>query len=109
MKHKVLKKNLKEENIIPIYLYWREQKLYRGDAILIERLIDKEPPEEIKSFLFKEIGDDTILDRKKDKISIIYSYQTWIIQFVNGKEQGFRTRVNIAYYKSTLYNRYKDD
>jgi hypothetical protein len=109
MTHKILKKHLKENNIIPIYLYWKEHKEFRGNARLIERLVDKEPPEEDKTYEFKEIGDDTIFDRKKDKVSILYSYQSWVIEFVDGKDKGFKTRVNVSYYKSTLYNREKNE
>lgn len=107
MTHKVLKKHLKENNIIPIYLHWRDQSSYRGNAKLLKRLIDKEPSEEQKTYEFAAIGDNTIYDRKKDKISIIYSYQSWVIIFIDGPEKDFQTRVNIAYYKSTLYNRNK--
>lgn len=107
MKHKILKRNLKVNNILPIYLNWKEQLQYRGNAILIKRMVETEPPADIKKYEFKEIGDDTVIDRKKEKVSIIYSYESWLIKFVEGKEKGFQTRVNIAYYKSTLYNRNK--
>jgi len=35
MIHKVHKKMLKEGNIIPIFLNWRDQKDFRGNAMLI--------------------------------------------------------------------------
>jgi hypothetical protein len=108
MYHKVHRKDLREGNIIPIFLSWSNQKNYRGDAILIKRDIDREPDEDIKKYEFAEIGSDHIR-RKKEKISIIYSYQIWIIKFVNGPDKGFQTKVKIAYYKSTLYGRSDED
>lgn len=107
MQHKIHKKDLKEGNIIPIFLSWNSQEKYRGDAILIKRDIDKEPPEDIKEYEFAQIGSNHI-KRKKEKVSILYSYQMWIIKFINGPDKGFQTRVKIAYYKSTLYGRPKD-
>lgn len=104
MEHKVHKKDLKEGNIIPIYLSWNNQEKYRGDAILIKRDKTNEPPESIKEYEFTEIGSNHI-KRKKEKISIIYSYQIWIIKFINGPDIGFQTKAKIAYYKNTLYGR----
>lgn len=106
MKHKVLKKHLKEGNIIPVWLNWKHQLNYRGDAVLIERVQKDEPPDDQKIYEFCEIGDSSLFDRKKDKITVLYSYQCWIIQFVTGKDKGFRTKAKIGYYKSTFYNRY---
>lgn len=102
MIHKLKKGQLKTNNIISIYLNWKEKKDFRGNAILIERL--KDPSELQKEYLFCEIGKDSPY-RKKDLISIIYSYQRWIIKFVDGPEKGFQTAVNISYYKKTLHGR----
>lgn len=104
MKHKILKKNLKVDNIIPIFLDYKKQEIYRGDAILIKRLINREPPEEIKTFEFAEIGN-ILPNRKKDKIQVIYSWEWWLIKFVNGPEKDFKTAVKIAYYKETLWDK----
>lgn len=104
MKHKVTKKDLYEGSIVPIFLYWNSQEKFRGNAELIKRDIVSEPESDIKEYEFKEIGSN-IIKRKKEKISIIYSYQTWIIKFIDGPDKGFQTRVKIAYYKRTLYGR----
>lgn len=104
MIHKVHKKMLKEGNIIPIFLNWRDQKDFRGNAILINRIADKEPEEDVKEYEFIEIGSN-LQHRKKEKVSVVYSYQRWVISFVDGSMQGFRTSVNISYYKKTLYGR----
>lgn len=104
MKHKVLEKDLKEGNIVPIYLHWKTQEKYRGDAILIKREKEKEEEESIKEYEFTQVGSNHII-RKKEKISIIYSYQIWIIKFVNGNDIGFQTRVRIAHYQRTLFGR----
>lgn len=102
MKHKVLKKHLKEGNMLSIYLNWQEQQGFRGNAVLLKRLVNREPPEEDKVYLFKEIGD-IIKDRLKDKINILYSYQWWRIEFIDGPNSGFVTAVKIAYYKRTFW------
>lgn len=107
MKHIVYKKDLKEGNIIPIFLSWNDQKNYRGDAILIKRDKVNEPPEDIKQYEFIEVGSNHI-KRKKEKISIIYSYQIWIIKFVSGPDKGFQTKVKIAYFESTYYAKRKN-
>lgn len=102
MRYRVHKKHLKEGFILPIWLNWNAQKDYRGDAILISRDIKSEPIEEQKEYEFTEIGSNK--KRKKEKVSIIFSYQVWIIKFVTGPI-GFQTKVKIAYYKKTLYGR----
>ena len=104
MIHKVHKKMLKEGNIVPIFLNWQEQKEFRGNAELISRVTFMENPEEVKEYEFAEIGSN-LQYRKKEKVSVVYSYQRWVISFVDGPMQGFRTSVNISYYKKTLYGR----
>ena len=104
MIHKVHKKMLKEGNIVPIFLNWKDQKEFRGNAMLINRIKDKEPDEDVKEYEFAEIGSN-LQYRKKEKVSVVYSYQRWVISFVDGPMQGFRTSVNISYYKKTLYGR----
>ena len=103
MVHKILYRDLKEGNVVPIYLDWKQQLNYQGDAVLIKRLEDKEDPEHVKEYLFTEIGDHMLLDRKKSSIRIIYSYQKWIIKFINGNNKGFRTIRNIAHYRRNTY------
>jgi len=104
MIHKVHKKMLKENKIVPIYLNFMEQKNYRGNAILITRLLDREPEEAIKEYEFAEIGS-ILQNRLKEKVSVIYSYQRWVVKFVDGPNIGFQTAVNISYYKKTLFGR----
>lgn len=102
MKHLVLKRQLKQGSIIPIFLNWKEQKEFRGNAILVER---KETRNEYQDRIYEfcEIGDSLLKDRKQEKISVIYDYQRWVIKFIDGNHAGFQTAVNIAYYSKTAY------
>jgi len=102
MKHLIYKKDLHEGNIIPIFLSWNDQTKYRGDALLIKRVKDKEPDDDQRKYEFTEIGSN-LIERKKEKISIIYSYQIWIIKFVSGPDKGFQTKVKIAHFEQTYY------
>lgn len=104
MKHIIYQKDLQEGNIIPIFLSWNDQTKYRGDAVLIQRDTKNEPDDDTKRYEFKEIGSD-LIKRKKEKVSIIYSYQIWIIKFVTGPDKGFQTKVKIAHYESTYYGK----
>ncbi len=104
MQHKIHKKHLKEGSIIPIWLSWNNQKSYRGDAILLYRDINSEIPEDQKEYEFIEIGSEN-KKRKKEKVSVIYSHQTWVVKFITGTQIGFTTKVKIAYYKKTMYGR----
>ena len=101
MKHKILKKDLKEGIIVPIYLNFKEQTNYRGHAILLKRLKEREPPLEQREYEFCEIGD-TLYNRIQDKIQILYNYQWWRIKFTTGPNIGFETAVKIAYYQGTF-------
>jgi hypothetical protein len=108
MKHKILKKHLKVGNIIPIYLNWKNQTNFRGNAILLKRLENREPPNEERIYEFKEIGN-LIPNRIQDKISILYSYQWWLIKFIDGKDTGFQTATKIAHYNRTFWTKPEDD
>lgn len=101
MKHKILKKDLKEGIIVPIYLNFKEQTNYRGHAILLKRLKEREPPIEQREYEFAEIGD-TLYNRIQDKIQILYNYQWWRIRFTTGPDKDFETAVKIAYYQGTF-------
>ena len=107
MKHKILKKDLKIGNTIPIYLNFKEQKDFRGHAILIERLLEREPSKDQTAYEFAEIKADVVLeeDRKKDPIQIVYHWQWWKIKFVDGPEKDFMTAVKIAYYQITFWQK----
>ena len=107
MKHKVLKKDLKEGNILPIFLNFKEQKEYRGHALLIKRLIKREPPKIEREYEFAEIGDAN-LDRKQDMVQIIYNWEWWRIRFTDGPEKGFETAVKIAYYQIPYWHKYQN-
>lgn len=104
MRHKITKRHLKEGNIIPIYLNFKEQKNLRGNAILIKRIEEREPPKEQKTYEFAVIGDYKE-DRKKDKITVLYNWQWWKIKFVDGPEKNFETAVRIAYYQRTFWQK----
>lgn len=104
MTHKILKKDLKEGNIIPIYLNYKEQKQFRGHALLVKRLVEREPPKEIREYEFAEIGDINP-DRKQDKIQVLYNWEWWKIKFVEGLEKDFETAVKIAYYQRTFWQK----
>lgn len=106
MTHYLKKNQLKANNILPIYLNWKEKKEFRGNAILLNRIDNCNELQ--KEYLFCEIGKEGP-HRKKDLISIIYSYQRWCIKFVDGPEKGFQTAVNISYYKKTLHGREQED
>jgi hypothetical protein len=90
---KILKTYLEEGNIIPIFLDWRSQENLRGYAVLLERLKDKEDQEDIKEY---ELLETKIRGKK---VSIINSYQKWIIRFTTGPQKGLKTQVNISYFK----------
>jgi len=108
MKHKILKKHLKEGATLPIYLNFREQKKLRGNALLIKRLIDREPSETEKEYEFCEIGGINT-ERQQDKVQVLYNWQWWRIMFIDGPEVGFETAVKIAYYQSTFWQKeYKE-
>ena len=108
MKHKVLKRDLKVGTILPIYLNFKEQKNYRGHAILLERLIEREPPDYEKIYEYYEEILHSFTKRQlksKKKIKqILYNWQWWRIKFIEGPETVFETAVKIGYYYRTQYN-----
>lgn len=108
MKHKIVKKHLVEGNILPIFLNWQTQQNFRGNAILIKRLIDREPSDIDKIYEFTEIGSNNI-KRKHDKVQILYNYQWWRIKFIDGPEKGFETAVRISHYQKTFWQKEEEE
>ena len=104
MKHKILKRDLKVGTIVPIYLNFKEQKAYRGHALLLKRLVEREPPKEDKQYEFAEVGGINP-DRNHDKVQVLYNWQWWRIVFTSGPEKGFETAVKIAYYQRTFWQK----
>jgi hypothetical protein len=100
MKHKILKKDLKEGNIIPIFLNYKEQKDYRGHAILLKRLQEREPLKEQTQFEYH-----SFISSKGNDIQIIYYWQWWKIKFTTGPEKDFETAVKIAYYQKPYWEK----
>ena len=112
MKHKILKKDLKVGTILPIFLNFKEQKNYRGHAILVDRLIEREPPDYEKIYEYYEetmqfFTKKQLNSNKKIK-QILYNWQWWRIKFIEGPEKEFETAVKIAYYYRTQYNLKQD-
>ena len=95
-------KDLKKGNILPIYFNYQEQKKPRGNALLIKKVKSRITEEE-KEFIIKEVGDKYNKNRKRAYKAPIWSYQDWIVEFVDGPQKGFRTQVKIAYYKRTFF------
>lgn len=89
---RVLKKDLFIGNIIPIFLIWKTQQQFRGNAVLLERKEEKEDLDENREYELERIRF------KKNTYIIINSYQKWIIRFIDGKDKGFKTQVNISHY-----------
>ncbi len=106
--HKILKKNLKEGNILPIFLNWQKQQQFRGNAILLKRLENREPPYDQRTYEFVERGENNP-KRIQDKVQILYNYQWWIIKFIDGPEKGFQTAVKIAHYQRTFWSREEEE
>jgi len=100
----IRKKDLKEGNVLPIYLFPLELKDYRGDAVLIERDIKSEPPNKIRNFIFKEIVNNNE-EKVNENKCIYYCWENWIIKYINGPLKGFKTKTKIAYYKKGLYEK----
>lgn len=94
----IVKKDLKEGNILPIYLNFKNQENYRGDAVLIKRLCEREPSFDQRIFEFSEIENIYDINRIHNKIQVLYNYQWWKIKFITGPEKDFTTAVKIAYY-----------
>lgn len=108
MKHKILRRDLKVGNIVPIFLNYKNQTNYRGHAILLKRLSDREPSKEDREYEFAEIGGINT-ERKKDKVQVLYNWQWWRILFTEGPEKGFETAVRIAYYQRTFWQKDYED
>jgi hypothetical protein len=112
MKHKILKRDLKESTIVPIYLNYKEQQNYRGHAILLKRLYEREPPNHERIYEFYEetmqfFTKKQLKGNKKVK-QILYKWEWWKIKFTTGNEKDFETAVKIAYYYKTQYNLKKE-
>lgn len=91
----IQKKNLKQGNIIEIFLHWKEMRTSRGNAVLLERLADKEPPKSQKKYILREYAS---MNKGVNEIKSIYcSYERWIVRFIDGPYKNFKTAVNIAY------------
>lgn len=108
MKHTVLKKHLVQGSVIPIFLNWQKQQNFRGNAILIKRLEEREPSKDEKTYEFDEIGS-SLFKRKHDKVQILYNYEWWLIKFIDGPEKGFQTAVKIAYYQKTFWQKEEEE
>lgn len=108
MTHKVFRKDLKPGNILPIWLNYKEQTNFRGNALLLERLVDKEPPKDQKEYEFAEIGGINP-QRKQDKVQILYNWQLWRVKFTDGNNKDFITSVKIAHYQRTFWQKEYED
>jgi ribosomal protein L6P/L9E len=95
--------NLKVGNIVPIYKDWKSQTELWGNAELIERLKSREPPIRDRMYEHSVINKNT--KKNKDEISLIYTYQWWLVKFIDGSHQGFTTALKISYFYKTFWSR----
>lgn len=88
------KSDLIKGNILPIYADFTEEKGFRGKAILIERSPSKWRDEK-NGFIRAIIGDG---NEDREGYAVMWKFQRWVIQFVDGPQKGHKTCANIGYF-----------
>lgn len=95
------KKDLKVGAVLPIYIDYKQEEKFRGNAKLLNKFesqtFQSRYPPSMRSYVRAEVGSGN----KYEPQTIIWSWERWRIQFVDGPDKGFITACNIAYYVTT--------
>lgn len=78
-------------NILPIYEEYTIERGFLGNARLIEYSPSWRPE---LHYIRAEIGGTEL----QEPNAVNWSYQRWIVEFVDGPKEGFRTAKYIAYF-----------
>ena len=87
------KSELIKGNILPIYADFTEEKGFRGNAVLIRRSPSKWRDEK-KGFIRAIIGGGS----DREGYAVMWKFQRWVIQYVDGPLKGHTTCANIGYF-----------
>lgn len=83
--------DLRSGNILPIYTNYQEEEGFEGYALLIER---QEGWRIQPHYVRAEQGGT----EDKDPVTVNWSTQRWLVEFVDGPQKGFRTHRYISHF-----------
>ena len=90
------KSELRSGNVLPIYTDYKEEEGFEGNALLIKY----EPSRHVDELPYIRAVN------KSGSGDINWSFQRWLIRFVDGNKAGFKTHRYIGYFKNlNSYNR----
>jgi hypothetical protein len=99
-----MKTRLRKRAVLPIYLDYKEQEEFRGNAKLIEKYENdwykKRHPVDQRAYIRAEIGGGNVYDSH----TIIYSWECWKVKFLDGPSKGWTTAVRIAYFVTISFD-----
>ena len=87
------KSDLVKGNILSIYSNFTEEEGFRGHAMLIERMPSKWRDEK-NGFIRTVIGGT----QQKEGYAVMWKFQRWMIEYVDGPLKGHKTCANIGYF-----------